>query len=124
MAANASSIWASVVALKTLASWPNVFAAAGTSIPSNLLGGFSGFVSTANVVVLGTRSRNNSSRFAARGDVKKVTPVTLPLGRLRLLTSPGATGSPPIANTIGIDVVAALAASPAGVPLMAAITAT
>src|SRR5262245_60526232 len=58
------------------------------------------------------------------GDVKKVTPVTLPLGRLRLLTSPGATGSPPIANTIGIDVVAAFAASPAGVPLMAAITAT
>src|SRR5262245_60526230 len=67
MAANASSICASVVALKTLASWPNVFAAAGTSIPSNLLGGFSGFVSTANIVVLGTRSRNNSSRFAARG---------------------------------------------------------
>jgi hypothetical protein len=50
--------------------------------------------------------------------------VTLPPGRLRLVTSPGATGSPPIAKTIGIDVVADFAANPAGVPLMAAITAT
>ena len=50
--------------------------------------------------------------------------MTLPPGRLRLLTSPVATGSPPIANTIGIVVVAAFAASAAGVPLIAAITAT
>ena len=48
----------------------------------------------------------------------------LPPGRLRLVTSPGAIGSPPIANTIGIVVVAAFAANAAGVPLIAATTAT
>jgi hypothetical protein len=48
----------------------------------------------------------------------------LPPGRLRLVTSPGAIGSPPIANTMGIVVVAALAANAAGVPLIAAIAAT
>src|SRR5262249_8826297 len=48
----------------------------------------------------------------------------LPAGRLRLATSPGAIGSAPIANTMGIVVVAALAANAAGVPLIAAIAAT
>jgi hypothetical protein len=56
--------------------------------------------------------------------VKKVAPVTLPPGRLRLPTRPNATGSLPIANTIGIVVVAAFAASAEGVPLIAAITVT
>ena len=40
------------------------------------------------------------------------------------MTSPGATGSPPIANTIGIVAVAVFAANAAGVPLIAASTAT
>src|SRR5215471_6396998 len=48
----------------------------------------------------------------------------LPPGRLRLATNPGAIGSPPIANTMGVVVVAAFAASAAGVPLIAAVTAT
>ena len=48
--------------------------------------------------------------------------MMLPPGRLRLATNPGAIGSPPIANTIVIVVVAAFAANAAGVPLMAAIT--
>ena len=42
-----------------------------------------------------------------------VTPVMLPPGRLRLATSPSSTGSPSMQNTIGIVVVAALAASAA-----------
>ena len=42
---------------------------------------------------------------------KKLTPVRLPPGRLRLATRPSWTGSPPVAKTIGIVVVAALAAS-------------
>src|SRR5262245_39224501 len=54
---------------------------------------------------------------------KLVTPVTLPPGRLRLATSPNSTESAPPSNTIGIVVVAALAASAAGM-LVAAITAT
>ena len=45
----------------------------------------------------------------------KLIPVTLPPGRLRLATSPTRTGSPPVTKTIGTVVVAALAASAAGV---------
>ena len=41
--------------------------------------------------------------------------MTLPPGRLRLATRPSATGSPPMVNTIGMVVVAALAAIAAGV---------
>ncbi len=50
-------------------------------------------------------------------------PVMLPPGRLRLATSPSLTGSPPVANTTGNVVVAALAAIAAAVSV-AAITAT
>ena len=46
--------------------------------------------------------------------------MTLPPGRLRLVTSPKATGSPPMLNTMGMVVVAALAAKPAaGLPSVA-----
>ena len=55
------------------------------------------------------------SRFAPSSAEMKPTPVTLPPGRLRLATRPSLTGSPPVANTIGIVVVAALAASAASV---------
>ena len=55
--------------------------------------------------------------------VNWVTPVTLPPGRLRLATRPSWTGSLPISKTIGMVVVAAFAASAAGV-LVAAITVT
>ena len=54
---------------------------------------------------------------------KKLTPVTLPPGRLRLATRPSLTGSLPVAKTIGIVVVAALAAIAEEVSC-AAITAT
>src|SRR6516162_5274841 len=60
-------------------------------------------------VMPGTSSRNKPSRFAASTLLRKVTPVTLPPGRLRLGMSPALTGSLPIAKTIGIVVVAALA---------------
>ena len=49
--------------------------------------------------------------------VKKLTPVTLPPGRLRLATRPSLTGSPPLVKTIGIVAVAALAAKADGTPL-------
>ena len=60
---------------------------------------------------LGTTSRKISSRFATSGFVSRLTPVELPPGWLRLATSPSLTGSPPVLKTIGIVVVAALAAS-------------
>src|SRR5207302_1627530 len=56
--------------------------------------------------------------------IEKLTPVLLAPGRLRLTTRPDVTGSLPFANTIGIVAVAALAASAAGIPLIAAMTAT
>ena len=46
----------------------------------------------------------------------KVTPVTLPPGRLRLATNPAATGSTPIVKTIGMVWVAAIAARTPTVP--------
>jgi hypothetical protein len=55
--------------------------------------------------------------------VKKLTPVTLPPGRLRLATRPILTGSSPVAKTTGIVVVAAFAASDEALP-PAMITAT
>jgi hypothetical protein len=66
-------------------------------------------------------SCNSSSRFGAISTFNWVAPVTLPPGRLRLATRPSCTGSPLVVKTIGIVVVAALAATAAGV-LVAAIT--
>ena len=48
------------------------------------------------------------NRFASMRLVIRVTPVTLPPGRLKLSTRPALTGSPPIPNTIGIEDVALL----------------
>ena len=59
---------------------------------------------------LGTNSWSSPSCFAAKSIVVKVTPVILPPGRLRLATKPVLTGSLPVTNTIGVVVVAALAA--------------
>ena len=74
-------------------------------------------------LAVGTSSCSNCSRFGAISTFNWVTPVTLPPGRLRLATRPSRTGSPPVSKTIGMVVVAAFAASAAGV-LVAAITAT
>ena len=57
----------------------------------------------------------SSNRFGPTSAFKLTTPVTLPPGRFRLATSCSRQGRTPIAKTIGIVVVAALAASAAGV---------
>ena len=62
----------------------------------------------------GNASLSNSSRFALSSGVKKDDPVMLPPGRARLATSPAATASPTGAMTIGIVVVACLAARAPG----------
>jgi hypothetical protein len=72
-----------------------------------------GYTSTAIVVALGISSCSNSSLFEPREPVRKLTPVTLPPGRLRLATRPSLTGSLPVANTIGTVMVVAFAASAA-----------
>ena len=61
---------------------------------------------------LGTSSRSNSSRLPASSVTKKVTPVTLPPGRLKLDTKPSSTGLSPIVKTIGIVLVAAWRLAP------------
>ena len=77
--------------------------------------GLVGLTSTATRVAAGTSSRRSSSRFAVNSPLKKLIPVTLPPGRARLATRPSLTGSSPTTKTMGIVVVAALAASAAGV---------
>src|SRR6516165_6203881 len=85
--------------------------------------GFAGLTRKPTIFALGTSSRSNSSRFAPSEVTRKVTPVTLPPGRLRLETRPISTGSAPVAKTIGMVLVAALAATAAG-GASATITAT
>ncbi len=65
-----------------------------------------------------------TNRFGSSVMLKFVTPVTFPLGRLRLVTRPIFTGSAPPVKTIGIVVITALAASAGAGPPVAAITAT
>ena len=62
-------------------------------------------------VAVGTSSRSTSNLLAMVAIVRKVTPVRLAPGRLRLTTSPNSTGLAPLAKTIGITEVAALAAN-------------
>ena len=70
-----------------------------------------GLTSTATRVAAGTSSRRSSSRFATNSSLKKLMPVRLPPGRARLATRPSLTGSSATVKTMGIVVVAALAAS-------------
>jgi hypothetical protein len=64
----------------------------------------------------GTTSRKSSSRLPARSAARVARPVTLPPGLARLATRPLLTGSPAVANTIGMTDVARLAAKIVGVP--------
>jgi hypothetical protein len=66
-------------------------------------------------VALGTSSCSSESCFGSKSTPNQLTPVMLSPGRARLATRPSLTGSPPLAKTIGIVVVAALAAIAEGV---------
>src|SRR6516225_7361530 len=90
------------------------------SVPAALAGS----TSTAIRVAPGTSSRSCSSRFAANSIEKTLIPVRLPPGRARLATRPSLTGSSPARKTMGIVVVAALAANAGETPPIVAITAT
>ncbi len=61
----------------------------------------------------GRTSRKSSTRLPARSGAWTDRPVTLPPGRAKLATKPLATGSLPIANTMGITDVACLTAGTA-----------
>src|SRR5262249_14404602 len=76
--------------------------------------GLAGLMMKATMVAAGTSSCSSSSRFGPSSTFKMLMPVTLPPGRLRLVTSPSSTGSNPAVNTIGIVAVVAFAAGAAG----------
>ncbi len=67
------------------------------------------------LVAAGTISCISCTSFGPNSKDSLVVPVRLPPGRARLATRPSATGSPPTEKTMGIVVVAALAASVGGV---------
>src|SRR5262252_6208224 len=71
--------------------------------------------SRAMMVALGAESCSNSNSFGPSSMLNEVTPVILPPGRFRLVTSPICTGSAMMVKTTGIVAVAAFAASAAGV---------
>ena len=83
-----------------------------------------GFANRAIAVAFGTNSRRRSTRFSATSADNIVTPVRFPSGLFRLSTSPTSTGFVPTPKTIGIAVVADLAANASGVPPMVTITST
>src|SRR4029077_13474956 len=70
-----------------------------------------GLTRSATTAAPGTNSCSSSSRFGPSSTDKLTTPVRLPPGLFRLATSPTATGSVAVSKTIGIVVVAALAAN-------------
>ena len=85
--------------------------------------GSASLTSKAMTLAVGTTSYSNCSRFGVISMFKLATPVMFPPGRSRAAMSPRLTGSPAISKTIGMVVVAAFAASAAGV-LAVAITDT
>jgi hypothetical protein len=83
-----------------------------------------GFTSIAMRGIAGASSRRRANLFTSSSEVKRLTPVTLPPGLLRLATRPNPTGSSLPVNTTGIVVVAALAANAGRSPPPAMINAT
>jgi hypothetical protein len=75
--------------------------------------GFAGSARTPNREALGINSRTNCNCFGANSNLKLAMPVTFAPGRLRLATSPDATGSLGVAKTIGMVLVAAFTTSAA-----------
>ena len=109
--AKAALISRPVLALRTWMSNPIERAADCASLNVVAELGPVGLTSMAKRVVAGTSSRAKLSRFAINSPLRKLIPVRLPLGRAKLATSPLFTGSSAAMKTIGIGMVAALAAS-------------
>ena len=63
----------------------------------------------ANFVCFRHRLAQKVEALASRSGAKKLTPVALPPGSFRLVTSPNRTGSPPTPKIMGMVSVAALA---------------
>ena len=89
---------------------PRVRAAACVSLDRVSAEGLVGLTSSAMAVAPGTNSCASSNSFAPSSTDKRVTPVRLPPGRLRLATRPSLTGSAHVTKMTGTVMVALLAA--------------
>ena len=103
---------------------PERVAAARSFLVSDSVFGLIGFARKPINLALGTISCSNSNCLAVNALTKKLTPVALPPGRFRLATRPNLMGSLPVTKTMGIVVVAALAASAESVPPVVTSTST
>src|SRR5215472_10516885 len=122
--AKAASISPLLLAVKTSICLPIAEAVACKSLVNASVLRLFGLSRTAKRSALGRSSCKSPSRLVPSSAFIELTPVTLPLGRLRLATRPISTGSAPTPKTIGTVAVPALAASAAGVLAGVAITAT
>jgi hypothetical protein len=118
------TVQVSLLACRTWSLTPRAPAAACRFVNCESAVGLVGLRRMAITAAAGTTSCRISSRFGVTCTFKLVTPVRLPPGRFRVPTSPIAIGSAPISKIIGIVVVADFAASAAGAPPGATITAT
>ena len=109
MVAKAVSSSLSVLTSRMMTCCAIAFAAVAISVTSSAVPGVAGLASTPINVALGASWRSSASRLVPSVSEKNTTPVMLPPGRLRLVTRPSLTGSPPLANTIGTVVVTVLA---------------
>src|SRR5262245_37139546 len=116
----AASISRGVLALRTWTRRPSAWPAGSISL--RVASDEIGLISTAMRVAEGSSSRTNSKRFATSSALKMLMPVRLPPGRARLATRPSLTGSSAEMKTIGIEVVANLAASDAPATVVITVT--
>src|SRR5262249_9211748 len=87
------------------------------SLKTSAAYGLAASQSTTTRASRGRSSLSNSSRLPPSSGAIRLIPVTLPPGRARLATSPLPNGSPAAVMTIGMVVVARLAANGARVPI-------
>jgi hypothetical protein len=99
----------SVLAITTASCRPSVGAAACKFGMADWVASDAGSARRPNRAALGANSRSNCNRFGASSPDKLTIPVMFAPGRLRLATRPVATGSAPVAKTMGIVVVATFA---------------
>ena len=124
VAENAASISCGVRTGHAWSRTPSDLAAASASLHRFVDSGKSGFWRTATGPNSGRTSLSNSSLLPSSAAARRLSPVMFLPGRARLATNPAATGSAPLAAmTMGIVVVACLAAWTIGLPL-ATITST
>src|SRR5262249_43529940 len=122
--ANTASKSLALLACRTWSCNPSARAASCRFLNCESAVGLVGLRRTATTVAVGIASRKISRRLGVTSTFKLDTPVRLPPGRFRLVTSPIAIGSAPISNTMGMAVVTDFAAIAAGAPPGATITAT